>query len=91
MFQGTTPVITLNSNSPTPNPEQHSQHCIGKYPDTTGTYPTLPLKNDSNFIVPLLPFSETTITAKNFIIGLNKEFLNHIRSHQYKNKVHTIY
>ena len=32
--------------------DQHSHHCIGKQPDTTRTYPTLPLKLDPKFIVP---------------------------------------
>ena len=45
-------IITLSSNSPTPDPDQHSHHCIGKQPDTTRTYPTLPLKLDSKIIVP---------------------------------------
>ena len=51
-FTGTQPIITLSSNTPTPDPDQHSHHCIGKQPDTTRTYPTLPLKLDPKFIVP---------------------------------------
>ena len=51
-FPGTPPIITLSSNSPTPDPDQHSHHCIGKQPDTTKTYPTLSLKLDPNFFVP---------------------------------------
>ena len=51
-FTGTPPIITLSSNTPTPDPDQHSHHCIGKQPDTTRTYPTLPLKLDPKFIVP---------------------------------------
>ena len=51
-FPGTLPIITLSSNSPTLDPDQHSHHCIGKQPDTTRTYPTLPLKLDPKFIVP---------------------------------------
>ena len=34
-FPGTPPIITLSSNSPTPDPDQHSHYCIGKQPDTT--------------------------------------------------------
>ena len=48
---GTLPIVTLNTNSPTTDPDQHSHHCIGKQPDTTRTYPTLPLKLDPKFIV----------------------------------------
>ena len=51
-FQCTPPIITLSSNSPTPDPDQHSHHCIGKHQDTTRTYSTLPLKLDPKFIVP---------------------------------------
>ena len=50
-FTGTPCVINLSSNSPTPDPDQHFHHCIGKHPDTTQTYPTLPLKLDPEFIV----------------------------------------
>ena len=50
-FQDTTPINTISSNSPTPDPYQHSHNCIEKHPDTTRTYPTLPLKLDSNFDV----------------------------------------
>ena len=53
-FQSTPPVIKLSSKSPTPKPDQHSHHCIGKHPDTTRTYPTLPLKLDPKFFVPSL-------------------------------------
>ena len=42
-WQGTPPIITLSSNSPTPETDQHSHHCFGKHPDSTRTYPTLPL------------------------------------------------
>ena len=52
-FPGTTLIITLSSNSATPDPDQHSHHCIGKQPDTTRTYPNLPFKLDPKFIVPL--------------------------------------
>ena len=55
-FQGSTPVITLSSNSPTADHNQHSHHCIGKQPDTTRTYPTLLLKLDPKFVVPPPPF-----------------------------------
>ena len=51
-FPGKPPTITLSSNLPTPDPDQHSHNCIGKQPDTTRTYPTLPLKLDTKFIVP---------------------------------------
>ena len=34
-FQGTTPIVTLSSNSPKPDPDQHSYPCIAKYLDTT--------------------------------------------------------
>ena len=51
-FSGTPPIINLSSNSPTPDPDQHSHHCIGKQPNTTQTYPTLPLKLDPKIIVP---------------------------------------
>ena len=51
-FPGTPPIITLSSNSSTPDSDQHSHHCIGKQPDTTRTYSTLPLKLDPKFIVP---------------------------------------
>ena len=44
--------MTLCSNSVTRDPDQHSYHCVGKQPDTTRTYPTLPLKLDPKFIVP---------------------------------------
>ena len=54
-FSGTPPIITLSSNSPTPDPDQHSHHCVGKQSDTTRTYPTLPLKHDQKFVVP--PFA----------------------------------
>ena len=49
-FLGTPPIITLSSNSP--DPDQHSHHCIGKQPDTKRTYATLPLKLDPKFFVP---------------------------------------
>ena len=45
-------IITPSSNSQTPDPDQHSHQCIGKQPDKTRTYPTIPLKLDPNFIVP---------------------------------------
>ena len=51
-FLGRPPIITLSSNSPTPDPDQHSHHCIGKQPDTTRTYPTLTLKLDPKFFIP---------------------------------------
>ena len=50
--QSTPPIITLSSNSPTLDPEQHSHHCIRKQPDTTRTYLTLPIKLDQKFVVP---------------------------------------
>ena len=50
-YPGTPPIITLSSNSPTPDPDQYSHHCIGKQPDTTQTYPTLPLILEPKFIV----------------------------------------
>ena len=43
-FPSTPSVITLSSNTPTLDPDQHSHRCNGKQPDTTRTYPTLPLK-----------------------------------------------
>ena len=46
-FPGSPPVINLNSNSPTPEPGQHSGQFIGEQPDTTRTY--------SNFILKLVP------------------------------------
>ena len=51
-FTGTPSVINLSSNTPTPDPDQLSHHCVGKYPHTTRTYPTLPPKPDTKFIVP---------------------------------------
>ena len=51
-FSGTTSVFNLSSNTPTPDPDQHYHHCIGKHPDTTRTYPTLLLKFDPKFIKP---------------------------------------
>ena len=51
-FLGTPPIITLSSNSPTPDPDQDSNCCIGKQTDTTRTYPTLALKLNPIFIVP---------------------------------------
>ena len=52
IFPGTPNIITLSSNSPTPDPDQHSHNCIGKKSDTTRTYPNLPLKLEPKFIVP---------------------------------------
>ena len=49
-FPGTTPIITLSSNSP--DADQHSHHCIGNHPDITRSYTTLPLELDLKFIVP---------------------------------------
>ena len=40
-FQGTLSIITLSANSPKPDLDQNSPHCIGKQPDTTRT--SLPL------------------------------------------------
>ena len=58
-FPGTPPIITLSSNSPTPDPDQHSQDCIGKQPDTTRNSPTLSLKLDPKIIVlPLVRFGD---------------------------------
>ena len=51
VFAGTAAIINLSANSPTPDPDQHSHHCIGKQPDTTRTYPDLPLKLDPKFVV----------------------------------------
>ena len=51
-FSGTPPIITLSSNSPTPDPDQYSHHCIRIQPDTTRTYPILPLKLDPKFVLP---------------------------------------
>ena len=51
IFHGTPPIITLSSNSPTPDPDQHPHHCIGKQPGTKRTYPTLPHKFDPKFLV----------------------------------------
>ena len=51
-FQGTTPIITLSTNSSTPDPDQHSHHCIGRHPDRT--YSTLPLKFDPIYCPPVL-------------------------------------
>ena len=48
----TPPIITLSSNYPTPDTDQHSDHCIRKQPGTTRTYPTLPLKIDTKFVIP---------------------------------------
>ena len=46
-------MITLCSNSYTPDPDQHSHHSIGKQPDTTHiTYPTIPLKLDTKIVFP---------------------------------------
>ena len=53
-FQGTPPIISLKSNSLTPDPDQPCHHCIGKQPDTAQIYPTLPLKLDPKFVVPPL-------------------------------------
>ena len=39
-------IITLSSNSPTLDPDQHSHHCIANQADTTRTYRTLLLKLD---------------------------------------------
>ena len=44
--------MTLSSNSPTPDRDQHSHHCIGKQLDTARSYPILSLKLDPKFIVP---------------------------------------
>ena len=87
-FPGTPPIITLSSNSPTPDPDQHSHQCIGKQPDTTRTYPTRSLKLDPKFIVPppALFGDYLTITEIIYIIGLNKKLLNHTKKHQSKNK-----
>ena len=38
-FQGTLSIITLSANSPKPDLDQNSPHCIGKQPDTTRTTP----------------------------------------------------
>ena len=51
-FPGTPAKITLSSNSPTSDPDQHSHSRIGKQPDTTRTYPNLTLKLYPKFIVP---------------------------------------
>ena len=51
-FQGKPPKITLSSNSPTPDIDQYSHHCNGEQPDTTRTYPSLPLKFDRKFVLP---------------------------------------
>ena len=51
-FPGTPPIITLSSNSPTADLDQHSHNCIGNQPDTTRIYPSLPLKLDPKFIIP---------------------------------------
>ena len=69
-FTGTPSVINLSSITYTSDPDQHSHHCFGKHPDTTRTYPTLPLKLDTKFIVLPPPFSEIIKTV-NYIIGLN--------------------
>ena len=90
-FQGTLPIITLSSNLPTPDPDHHSYHCIGEQPDTTRTYPTLPLILDPKFIVPPRALLVTIITVNNYTIRRNNEFLNHIRLQQYKRNKHTIY
>ena len=63
-FPGTPPIISLSSNSPTPDPDQHQ-------PDTTRNYPTLPLKLDPKFIVPPPAFFVTITTENNCIIWLN--------------------
>ena len=36
-FPGTPTIITLSSNSPTPDLDQHCHHCIGKQPNTART------------------------------------------------------
>ena len=51
-FTGTPSIITLSSNSATPDPDQHFHHCIGKQPDTSRIYPTLSLRLDPKFVVP---------------------------------------
>ena len=50
-FQGTPPITTLSTNSPSPDPDKLFHHCIGKKSDTTRIYPTLPLELDSKFVV----------------------------------------
>ena len=72
----TPPIITLSSNSPTPDTDQYSHHSIGKQPEKKQTYPTLPLKSDPKFIVPQPPSWDTIITVNNYIIGQNKESLH---------------
>ena len=57
-FQGTPSIITLISNSPTPDPDQHSHQCTGQQPDTNRTYPTLPLKLGPNFFSPPALFGD---------------------------------
>ena len=42
----------LSSNSHTPDLDQKSLHFIGKGPDATKYYPTLPLKLDTKFVIP---------------------------------------
>ena len=81
-FQGNPLLITLNCNSPTPDLDQHSHHCIEKKPDTTRTYPTLSLKLTQNLLSPIPPFLGIKITVNNYIIGLNREFLIHTKSPQ---------
>ena len=44
--------MSLSSNLPTPDRDQHSHHCIGIQTDNTRTYPTLSLKLDPIFLVP---------------------------------------
>ena len=90
-LQGIPSLITLRSNSPTPDFDQHSHQCIGKQTDTTRTYPTLPLKLDPKYVVPLRLLLEIIITVNNYIIGLNREFLKLTKPHQYKNNEHTNY
>ena len=90
-FQGAPPIITLSSNSPTPDPDQSSHHCIRKHPDTTRNYPTLPLKFDPKLVFPPSALSEIIKTANNSITGLNNESLNHTKLHPYRNKEHKIY
>ena len=81
-FQHTPPWITFSSHSSTSDPDQHSHHCIGKQPDTTRNYPTLPLKLDPNFIVPPSAFFWDHNNCEQCIIEQRIESLNNIRSHQ---------
>ena len=65
-FTRTPPIITQSSKTPTPDPDQHFHHCIGKQADTTRTYPTLPLKLDPKFIINLIELVNAKLNQQIF-------------------------